>query len=149
MPTALLPDDFREFLKLLTAHRVKYLLVGGYAVAYHGYVRSTADLDIWVEQSPENAAAMVGCLTEFGFQVDQLKPDLFLVDDRVIRMGLPPFRIEVLTSISGVHFKDAWASRIMDSWDGVEVAILDLTWLKVNKAAAGRHQDLDDLEHLP
>ena len=146
MPTALLPDDFREFLKLLTAHRVKYLLVGGYAVAYHGYVRSTADLDIWIEQSLENAAAMVSCLTEFGFHVDQLKPDLFLVDDRVIRMGLPPFRIEVLTSISGVRFEDAWDSRVMDEWDGVEVSILDLSWLKVNKASAGRYQDLDDLE---
>lgn len=149
MPTALLPDDFREFLKLLTAHRVKYLLVGGYAVAYHGYVRSTADLDIWIEQSPENAAAMVSCLIDFGFQVDQLKPDLFMVDDRVIRMGLPPFRIEVLTNISGVRFQEAWSSRVTDNWDGIEVSILDLTWLKVNKAAAGRHQDLDDLEHLP
>ena len=149
MPTIPLPNDFKEFLKLLNEYHVKYLLVGGYAVAYHGYVRATAHLDIWIEQSEQNAAALVDCLTAFGFQVESLTPELFLVDDRVIRMGFPPFRIEVQTSVSGIEFDNAYRSRILESWDDLELSIIDLDHLKANKAAAGRHQDLDDLENLP
>jgi Aminoglycoside-2''-adenylyltransferase len=149
MPTIPLPNDFSEFLKLLNKHRVKYLLIGGYAVAYHGYVRATADLDIWVEQSAENAEAIVAGLTEFGFTVEKLNPDLFLVDDRVVRMGLPPFRIEILTSVSGIEFQESYYKRIEENWSNTDISIIDLASLKVNKKAAGRHQDLDDLENLP
>lgn len=149
MPTIPLPDDFREFLRLLSKHRVRYLLVGGYAVAYHGYVRATADLDVWIDQTTENAVALVECLTAFGFQIEALKPDLFLVDDRVIRMGLPPFRIELLTSVSGIEFSKAFDHRIIERWEALEISIIDLDHLKANKRAAGRHQDLDDLENLP
>ncbi len=149
MPTIPLPNDFSEFLKLLNKHRVRYLLVGGYAVAYHGYVRATADLDIWVEQSTENADAIVVCLTEFGFTVEKLEPGLFLVSDRVVRMGLPPFRIELLTSVSGLEFQDSYDQRIEENWSDTIISIIDLASLKVNKKAAGRHQDLDDLENLP
>ncbi len=149
MPTIPLPDDFSEFLKLLNKHRVRYLLVGGYAVAYHGYVRATADLDIWVEQSRTNAEAIVACLTEFGFTVDKLNPELFLVSDRVVRMGLPPFRIEILTSVSGLEFQDSYDQRIEENWSHTDISIIDLANLKINKKAAGRHQDLDDLENLP
>jgi hypothetical protein len=149
MPTIPLPDDFSEFLKLLNKHRVKYLLVGGYAVAYHGYVRATADLDIWVDRSRTNAEAIVACLTEFGFTVEKLEPELFLVSNRVVRMGLPPFRIEILTSVSGLDFQDAYQQRIEEYWSDTDISIIDLESLKVNKKAAGRHQDLDDLENLP
>jgi len=149
MPTIPLPSDFSEFLKLLNKHQVRYLLVGGYAVAFHGYVRATADLDVWIDQTPTNAVSLVGCLSEFGFQVERLVPELFLVDDRVIRMGLPPFRIELLTSISGVRFSQAHEHRIIAEWEGFEIPIIDLAHLKANKKAAGRHQDLDDLENLP
>jgi len=149
MPTIPLPNDFSEFLKLLNKHQVRYLLVGGYAVAYHGYVRATADLDVWIDQTPSNAVSLVASLTEFGFQVESLVPEIFLVDDRVIRMGLPPFRIEVLTSISGVDFAQAHEHRVTEKWEGVEIPIIDLVHLKANKKAAGRHQDLDDLENLP
>jgi len=149
MPTIPLPSDFSEFLKLLNEHRVRYLLVGGYAVAYHGYVRATADLDIWVEQSTENAEAIVACLIEFGFSVEKLDPELFLVSDRVVRMGFPPFRIELLTSVSGLEFQDSYDQRIQENWSDADISIIDLESLKVNKKAAGRHQDLDDLENLP
>jgi predicted nucleotidyltransferase len=144
-----LPDDFSEFLKLLTDRGVKYLLIGGYAVAYHGYVRSTADLDVWVEVSPSNANALVAALAEFGFAVETLGPDLFLTEDRVVRMGLPPFRIEVLTTISGVTFSEVYDKREIVRWSGTDVPIIDLASLKANKRAAGRYQDLDDLENLP
>ena len=149
MPTIPLPNDFSEFLKLLNKHRVRYLLIGGYAVAYHGYVRATADLDIWIEQSIENAEAVFACLTEFGFTVEILDPDLFLVSDRLVRMGLPPFRIEILTSVSGLEFQDSYDQRIEENWSDTVISIIDLVSLKVYKKAAGRHQDLDDLENLP
>lgn len=149
MPTIPLPDDFSEFLKLLNNHGVRYLLIGGYAVAYHGYVRSTADLDVWVENSENNANALVSALGEFGFSVDKLSPELFLVEHRIVRMGLPPFRIEVLTTISGLEFRKTYDRRIVERWSEIEVPIIDLASLKINKRAAGRHQDLDDLENLP
>ncbi|GMQ81577.1 MAG: nucleotidyl transferase AbiEii/AbiGii toxin family protein [Rhodothermia bacterium] len=149
MPTIPLPDDFSEFLKLLKDHSVRYLLIGGYAVAYHGYVRSTADLGVWVEISEDNAVALVSALNEYGFSVGKLSPDLFLVERRIVRMGLPPFRIEVLTTISGLEFQDSYKRRIIEQWGEIDVSIIDLVSLKVSKRAAGRHQDLDDLENLP
>lgn len=97
-----LPRDFKEFLKLLGSHGVEYLLVGGYAVSIHGYVRATNDLDVWVRVSVDNARAIDGVLREFGFAGASLSPDLFLAPDNVIRMGMPPMRLEILTSISGV-----------------------------------------------
>ncbi len=149
MATIPLPDDFSECLKLLNKHRVRYLLVGGYAVAYHGYVRATADMDIWIDRLADNAELTVAALTDFGFATEDLAPEIFLVPDRVVRMGLPPFRIEILTSVSGLEFDDVYPDREIELWGDVEIAILDLQNLKINKRAAGRHQDLDDLDNLP
>jgi hypothetical protein len=149
MATIDLPDDFREFLELLNSYQVEYLLVGGYAVAYHGYPRSTADLDVWVAVHDQNAGKLVVVLKEFGFNVPNLAAALFLKEDQIIRMGLPPLRIEVLTGISGVEFEDCFAERIVDEWDGVPVSVISLVHLKVNKRAAGRYKDLADLENLP
>ncbi len=143
-----LPQDFKEFLKLLNKHEVKYLLIGGYAVSYHGYPRSTADMDIWVAIEPNNADRLVAVLREFGFDVPKLETSLFLNEDKVIRMGLPPLRIEVLTTISGVNFDECYSGRIIDNIDGVEVNIISLKHLKINKKASGRYKDLDDLEYL-
>ena len=148
MATIRLPSDFKEFLRLLGAHQVEYLLVGGYAVAYHGYARATADMDIWVRRSPENAERLVEALKEFGFDVPGLAPELFLKEDQIVRMGVPPLRIEIITSVSGIAFEDCYPHRIVDELDGVEVNVIDREHLKLNKRAAGRHKDLDDLEHL-
>ena len=148
MATIPLPPDFSPFLKLLSEHEVKYLLVGGYAVGYHGYVRATGDLDVWVRRDPQNADRIVAVLETFGFGVSNLEPSLFLAEDRVVRMGLPPMRIEILTSISGVDFDDCYAARVEEQWDDVAVAIISLEKLKENKRASGRLQDLVDLEHL-
>ena len=144
-----LPPDFKEFLKLLNAHQVEYLLIGGYAVAYHGYPRATADMDIWIALHPRNAEGVVTSLKAFGFDLPELTPELFLKEGQVIRMGVPPVRIEIATSISGVRFEECYAARVVDVLDEVEVNLIDLGHLKANKKAAGRYKDLNDLENLP
>ena len=149
MATVNLPPDFKEFLRLLNSRDIKYLLVGGYAVGYHGYPRATADLDVWVATDLENAEKIVGALIEFGFDMPELHPELFRKEDQVIRMGRPPIRIEILTSISGVDFSECYEDRIETNLDEVLVNIISLEHLKTNKKASGRHQDLADLENLP
>ena len=149
MATVQLPPDFKEFLQLLNVHQVEYLLIGGYAVGYHGYPRATADMDIWVAIHPENAEKVVEVLKDFGFNVPELKPELFLKEDQIIRMGLPPIRIEIATSISGVDFDECYEERTVDELDGVPVPLISLKHLKINKQASGRYKDLNDLEHLP
>jgi hypothetical protein len=144
-----LPQDFKEFLSLLRSHGVEYLLIGGYAVGYHGYPRATGDMDIWIALDPENARRMVETLREFGFDTPQLSPDLFLQDRSMVRMGNVPLRIEITTMISGVSFAECYADRVTDVIDGVEVSLISLRHLKENKRASGRHKDLTDLEHLP
>ena len=144
-----LPDDFKEFLRLLNSHCVDYLLIGGFAVSYHGYPRTTNDMDIWVAMSRQNAEKLVAVLSEFGFGTPELTMDLFLTEQKVVRMGVPPMRIEILTSISGVDFAACFQSRIEDNIDGTEVKLINLQDLKVNKLASGRFKDLNDLEHLP
>ena len=149
MATVNLPPDFREFLKLLNAHQVEYLLIGGYAVAYHGYPRATADMDIWIAVHSQNAERIVAALKEFGFDLPELSPALFLKEGQMIRMGVPPVRIDIATTISGVSFAEGYAARVVDVLDGVDVNLISLPHLKANKKAAGRHKDLDDLENLP
>lgn len=148
MAPALTPD-FSAFLRLIAEHRVDYLLVGGYAVGHHGYPRVTGDIDVWVRPTPENAARVVAALVAFGFGAEALSPDLFTAPDSLVRMGLPPNRVEVLTSVSGVTFEACWANRVEAVWDGVPVCVLGLADLKVNKRASGRAKDLADLDELP
>lgn len=143
-----LPDDFKEFLKLFHSHGVEYLLIGGYAVGYYGYLRATGDLDVWVAVGRDNADRLVDALREFGFDTPQLSPSLFLQDGSMVRMGNPPLRIEILTAISGVDFEDSYENRVEEVLDGVEVSIISLRDLKQNKRASGRAKDIDDLEHL-
>jgi hypothetical protein len=144
-----LPPDFKEFLKLLNAHQVEYLLIDGYAVAYHGYPRATGDMDIWIATHSDNTQKIVATLKEFGFDQSGLTPELFQQVDQIIRMGVPPVRIEIATGISGVNFTECYAARVVDVLDEVEVNLIDLAHLKINKKAAGRHKDLDDLDNLP
>ena len=143
-----LPPDFKEFLKLLNSHRVEYLLVGGYAVGYHGYPRATGDIDLWVAVRQNNAEKLVVALREFGLNAPQLSADIFLQENQIIRMGVPPMRIELLTTISGVDFDSCYSERIVDVIDSVEVHIINLKHLKQNKQASGRYKDLDDLQYL-
>jgi len=134
---------------LLNAHKVEYLLIGGYAVGYHGYPRATADMDIWVAVQPANADRVVAALKEFGFDPPELSPELFLQPWQIIRLGMPPVRIEIATTISGVDFAECYAERIEDLLDGIPANLISLKHLKINKKASGRHQDLADLDELP
>jgi predicted nucleotidyltransferase len=149
MATIHLPCDFKEFLKLLNAHKVEYLLIGGYAVGYHGYPRATADMDVWTAMNPVNADRIVAVLKEFGFDPPELSPELFLKEWQIIRLGVPPVRIKIATTVSGVDFSQCYAERVVDVLDGVKVNLISLNHLKINKKASGRHQDLADLENLP
>jgi predicted nucleotidyltransferase len=144
-----LPNDFKEFLKLLNANKVEYLLIGGYAVGYYGYPRATADMDIWIAMNPANADRIVAVLREFGFNPPDLSSGLFLKEKQIIRMGVPPVRIELATTISGVNFSECYAERMVDELDGVKVNLISLKHLKTNKKASGRHQDIADIEKLP
>ncbi len=147
MAMILLPD-FKEFLKLLKEHDVRYLLIGGYAVGYHGYARATEDMDIWVAIHPDNAQKLVTTMKAFGLDDPNLTPELFLQKPKIIRMGFPPLRLEITTSISGVEFDDCYQARIVDKIDGVEVNLIDLENLKRNKKASGRTKDIADVEKL-
>ena len=143
-----LPPDFKEFLRLLNSQKVEYLLVGGYAVGYHGYPRTTGDIDIWVAMSPANAQKIVDALREFGFSDSEIDAAIFLTEGQVIRMGVPPLRIELLTSVSGVTFQECYARRIVAEMGGVPVNVIHKDDLLANKLAAGRAKDRGDLEAL-
>jgi predicted nucleotidyltransferase len=144
-----LTKDFKEFLQCLNARGVEYLVIGGHAVAFHGYPRATADLDIWVAVNQENAVRLVAALKEFGFDVPELHPDLFGSPGRIIRMGVAPNRIEIQTGIDGVEFSECYLARVRAELDGIAVEFISLADLKRNKLASGRNKDLADLDNLP
>lgn len=144
----MLNQEFREFIAWLNASGAHYLVVGGYAVALHGHPRYTKDIDVWLEASPENAARVIEALEAFGFGSLGLTRADFLVPDQVIQLGFPPNRIDLLTSLSGVEFAESYATRVEVDFDGVLVDFIDLENLRKNKLAAGRTQDLADLENL-
>jgi predicted nucleotidyltransferase len=144
--TTRLPRDFKEFLKLLNSKKVEYLVIGGYAVGYYGYPRPTGDMDIWIRSNPDNAQKIVSALEEFGFTSE---PKVFLEENQIVRMGVPPFRLELLTTIDGVDFPNCYAERTRVVLDEVEVSLISLQHLKANKKASGRLKDLNDLENLP
>jgi hypothetical protein len=143
-----LPPDFKEFLRLLNSAEVEYLIVGGYAVSFHGYPRTTGDIDVWIARRQSNADKVVNVLKQFGFDLPELSPQMFMGEKQIIRMGIPPFRIEVLTSISGVQFDACYGRRLVAEIDGTEVSLINLDDLKANKRASGRPKDLADLENL-
>jgi hypothetical protein len=143
-----LSPDFREFLRSLNDNRVRYLVAGGYAVAFHGYPRYTKDLDIWIELEAGNAARLVSALEQFGFASLELTAGDFLEPNTIIQLGYPPNRIDLLTSLTGLDFAACYESRMMIDIDDVVVSFIDLDNLKRNKQAAGRPQDLADLDNL-
>ena len=140
----ILPEDFRDFLKLLNKYRVEYLLIGGYAVFYHGYPRATEDIDFWVAINPDNAQKLVQVMQDFG--LSNATPELFLKEHQLTRIGFKPYRVKVLTTISGVQFDACYARRVVDTIDGIEVNIISLEDLK--QKASGRLKDQDDVQNL-
>ena len=144
----MLNQDFKEFFQFLNESKVQYLIVGGYAVAFHGQPRYTKDIDVWVEISQENAARIVEAIALFGLSSPDLQPPDFLAPDRIIQIGYEPSRIDLLTTIPGVDFAECYPVRVTAEVDGVKVDFIDLNNLKKNKRASGRHQDLADIEKL-
>lgn len=141
-------QDFKEFIKSLNDNGVRYLIIGGYAVAYHGHPRYTKDLDVWIASDEENAARIIRALDDFGFSSLGLKAEDFLQPDQVIQLGYPPYRIDLLTTVLGVDFQTCHSSRVQAEIDGMQVDFIDLENLKRNKKAVGRLQDLADIENL-
>jgi hypothetical protein len=148
MATIRLPPDFREFLQLLNSHQIEYLVIGGYAIGFHGHPRATGDMDVWIAIDPDNARKIIDALRAFGFTSAPLSVEMFLKEKQVFRMGMPPLRIELLTTISGVEFADCYARRSVSTLDGLDVNFINIEDLKRNKAASGRPKDKADLEQL-
>lgn len=140
--------DFRDLLSEFNAHGVEYLVVGAYALAAHGRVRATGDLDIWVRPAPDNAVRVLKALTAFGAPLRDLTETDLTQPGLVFQIGIAPLRIDILTGIDGVEFGDAWAARIMTKFAEHSVGVLSVEHLIRNKRAVSRAQDLADLEWL-
>ena len=140
--------DFKEFIELLNKNNVNYLLVGGYAVGYHSRPRYTEDIDIWIQPSLENAKKIIHVLNKFGFTGISVSIEELIQPEKIIQLGLPPQRIDILTSIDGVNFNDAWERRIVDSFGDIPVFIISLKDLIKNKSSSGRTKDLQDIEWI-
>lgn len=143
-----LQKDLREFIELLNVLNVRFMIVGAFAVAYHGYFRYTSDIDLFIDRSPENAKRIWQAVEQFGFGDLNLTVEDFSEEDQVIQLGVSPNRIDVMTFLSGVDFDEAWASRERGELDGLNVPFISKEMLKRNKEACGRLQDLADLEYL-
>lgn len=143
-------EDFRDLLAALVAANVRFLVVGAHALGVHGVPRATVDLDIWVETSPDNAQRIWAALAAFGAPLDELSVSItdFTREDLVVQFGVPPYRIDILTGLSGVTFDEAWAQRIESPLEGVRVPFIGRDDLIRNKRAAGRLKDLSDVESL-
>ena len=143
-----LHKDLKEFIELLNALDVRFLIVGAFALAHHGYPRYTGAIDLFVEKSIENAERILSALHQFGFGDIGLSKEDFVQKDQVIQLGVAPNRIDILTSLSGIGFEEAWSSRDWGEIGGLQAPFISRDMLKRNKLASGRPQDLADLEHL-
>jgi hypothetical protein len=148
MDTIHLPPDFKEFIQYVNSAKVEYLLIGGYAVGFHGAPRFTADIDIWVGLNRQNAQRLGQALARFGCADSEVVSGAFLKPQSVFRIGLPPLQIDILTEISGREFDDCYSRREVINREGMEISIISLEDLRLNKKASGRGKDLGDLESL-
>lgn len=144
----MLNPDFRDMLRAFSEAGVDYLLVGAYALATHGYVRATGDIDLWVRPDAVNAARVLDALGRFGAPTAALRPGDFERPDVVLQIGVAPRRIDVLTSIDGVEFGDAWDARREVEVDGLQVPVIGREHLIRNKEATGRPRDRSDVDAL-
>jgi predicted nucleotidyltransferase len=145
---AKLQADLREFIALLNSHNVEYLVVGGHAVAFHGYPRFTGDIDFLIRTTPVNVQRVLRVLQAFGFGELGIGEGDVVEAGRIVQLGHPPNRIDLLTSISGVDFESAWESRVETMMDDQPVKLIGWEDLVLNKRASGRQKDLADVEKL-
>ena len=144
----MLNEDYRDMLQCLLEEKVRFLLVGAYAVAVYGYPRATKDIDIFVRAAPENATSLMRALARFGAPLSEVSAADFATEGIIFQIGSSPRRIDILTRISGVDFEQAYANRQTVSVEGMDVPVISLDDLVTNKRASGRTQDLADLEKL-
>lgn len=144
----MLNPDFRDMLSAFAAEGVEFLVVGAYALAAHGIPRATGDLDFWVRRTADNADRVLLALAKFGAPTEQITREDLLTPELVLQFGIEPNRIDVLTSIDGVEFDEAWPKRIVARLDDVDVPLLGLAELIRNKRAVGRPRDLADVAQL-
>ena len=140
--------DFRDLLASFNAHKIDYIIVGAYALAFHGAPRYTGDIDIYVRPDPENAQRIMAALDEFGFGSVELSAADFEVPDKIIQLGVPPVRVDMVTSITGVSWNDAFSGRVEGKYGDVPVHYIGREHFILNKRALGRKKDLADLEAL-
>ncbi len=140
--------DFKEFFALFNAHKVEYVIVGGYALAFHGAPRYTGDIEILVHAEEANANKILAALSDFGFSELDLSVDDFSDPDRVLQLGMPPVRIDILTSLTGITWQKASTDTLDLDYGGVPVKVIGREALLTNKRATGRAQDLADIEAL-
>ena len=144
----MLSRDFKEFVGLLIKNKAEYLVVGGYAVAIHGYPRYTGDLDVWLNPTPENAKSIVKTVNEFGFSSFNLTESDFTKAGNIIQLGYPPLRIDLLTKVDGVSFDECFINRKEVEMDNLIVNFIGYEDLLKNKRESGRPRDIDDIENL-
>jgi hypothetical protein len=140
--------DFIDFIDLLNIHHVKYMVVGAHALAFHGRPRHTGDLDIWIKPSLDNADKMVDVLKDFGFGSLGLTKEDFLKENYVTQLGYPPLRIDILNTISGVDFDDAYEGRILGQDGDLSISFINISDFIANKTATGRAKDIGDIDSL-
>jgi hypothetical protein len=140
--------DFEELLKLFNKHKVEYVIVGAYALAYHGSPRYTGDLDILIKPAADNANKIIKAIKEFGFTSLGLTEEDFIVKERVIQLGVPPIRIDILTSLTGITWKQVSTRRIKSKYGKITVYFIGKKELIINKKTLGRHKDLADIESI-
>jgi|SRR5579872_3430536 len=140
--------DFVDFIEFLNIHQVEYMVVGAHALAFHGRPRHTGDLDIWIKPSFENAGKMVNVLRDFGFGSLGLTKEDFLKENYVTQLGYPPLRIDILNSISGVNFDDAYKGKAIGQYDDLIIPFINIADFIANKQASGRAKDLGDIDAL-
>jgi len=144
----MLNSDYKDILLSLSNRKVKFLLVGAYAMAAHGYPRSTMDIDLWVMADPENAILILEALEDFGTPTGNLSPRDFLKKEMIFQIGVAPRRIDVLTSVDGLEFTEAFNNSEIIDIEGISVHVLSVQDLIKNKRVAGRTKDLADVEAL-
>jgi predicted nucleotidyltransferase len=143
-------DDFIDFIDSLNRHHVEYVLVGGYAVIIRGYSRTTGDIDLWVNRSPENYTKLIAAIVQFGLPEHAIPIEQFLSDEfDVFSFGRPPYSIEIMTAVKGLDFSETHLSATQEEIDGITVRVIHINQLKLAKKASGRNKDLNDLENLP
>ncbi len=144
----MLNEDYRDMLQLLLEEEVKFIIVGAYALAAHGYPRSTGDMDIWIRPDRENALKVIKVLKRFGCPMDSLTAEDLMVKGTIFQIGVVPRRIDIITAISGVEFEDAWLDCMMIDIENLHIPVLSIEKLIINKEATGREKDKLDAKNL-